>query len=147
MRRALGWGWVLGVLLAGAGGGCGSGAAPTPEQARSPEALLRDVGEIYRLSVVQNKKPPASMKQLRNGAEFPFGLRAIESGAVVVAYGTPMADTGEEPAGGDEGGVLAYPKEVPEAGGPVLMANRTVKTMTADEFKAVAPKVAPAAKK
>ncbi len=131
--------WILLILA-----GCGSQQGPTPEQARAPEALLKDVGEVYRLSTIQNKKPPASMKQLRNGSEFPNGYRAIESGDVIVVYGTPVANTDEEPSPtAEEGGILAYGKAVPESGGPVLMANRSIKTMTASEFQAVAPKVAP----
>ncbi|WP_168221819.1 hypothetical protein [Aquisphaera giovannonii] len=32
--------------------------------------------------------------------------------------------------------VLAYGKDVPTAGGPVLLLNRSIRTMTREEFKA-----------
>jgi hypothetical protein len=61
---------------------------------------------------------------------------AVRTGEVVLRYGASLPDTKEEPGGSPSDEVLAYQKQVPEGGGKVLMLNRTVKTMTAEEFKA-----------
>ena len=60
-------------------------------------------------------------------------------GDVVVLWGPSSRTRAEEGSEDSADEVLAYEKRVPEQGGEVLMKNRTVKTMTADQFKA-APK-------
>jgi hypothetical protein len=66
---------------------------------------------------------------------------------VVLLYGALLADTKEEPGDGSSSEVLAYQKDVPQSGGKVLMLDRTVKSMTAEEFKSAkkAGKEGPAA--
>ena len=54
----------------------------------------------------------------------------------MLRYNAKLPDMDEEPGHADSNEVLAYQKEVPENGGYVLMLNRVVKKMTADEFKA-----------
>src|SRR5262249_40728082 len=66
----------------------------------------------------------------------PMGMGAIESGDVIVRFGAALPDTGEEPGKGPGDEVLAYHKDVPTSGGPVLMLNRTIRTMTPEEFQA-----------
>ena len=130
---------LLGALLlglAGCGGGGAGGGASGPPAGQA----LREVGEIYRLATTRAGKPPTGPKGLGGGGSvFPVGSRALAAGEVVLAYGTPLADTGEEPGVGPEGGVLAFEKKCPEAGGLVLMANRSIKPMTAEQFRAAAP--------
>lgn len=53
--------------------------------------------------------------------------------------GATLPDTKEEPGQSTAPEILAYGKEVPESGGYVLLLDRTVKKMTAEEFRA-APK-------
>lgn len=60
----------------------------------------------------------------------------IKSGEVVVGWGALLPDTKEEPGSSPADEVLAYLKAAPERGGPVLMRNRTIRRMTAEEFKA-----------
>ena len=63
----------------------------------------------------------------------PARLREVEAREIIVFYGVPLQD-------GASDQVIAYEKQTPESGGRVLMQDgRTIKKMTADEFKA-APK-------
>jgi hypothetical protein len=82
------------------------------------------------------KKPPAKTADFKAMERMsPIGLNAVRSGAVVVRFGAELPDVGEEPGKGSGDEVLAYEKEVPTSGGHVLMLNRTIKSMSADEFK------------
>ncbi len=116
--------------------GCGpSNGSVTKES--SDEATLTQVGELCRLYQSAKNKPPAKLTDF--GAEksiAPHGFEALKSGKVVL-LGATLPDLGEDPGqGGGDDEVLAYYADVPESGGKVLMLNRTIKTMTADEFKA-----------
>jgi hypothetical protein len=62
------------------------------------------------------------------------GYQALHRGDCVVFYGV---DLRQLPDPGQK--VLAYVKDVPQKGGEVIMADGTVKAMTAEEFQA-APK-------
>jgi hypothetical protein len=55
---------------------------------------------------------------------------AHKKGKYVVVWGV---------SGTEAGKVLAYEKEAPTKGGAAVMADGTVKTMTADELKAAVP--------
>jgi hypothetical protein len=69
------------------------------------------------------------------GQGYPGAVEMLKSGQLVVQWGAPLA-----PEGTAADAFLAYVKTVPEQGGQVLMLDgRTIKTKTADEFKA-APK-------
>jgi hypothetical protein len=100
---------------------------------------LEDVAALYRSSSNILKHAPAALKDMaRSRDNFLGAYQAIEKGEVVVNWGVPLA--GEESAT-DE--ILAYKSDAPTNGGPVLLKNGTIKTMSADQFKN-APK--PAAK-
>ncbi len=135
MRRHLGWIICLGLAASGCGGS---------ERPGTKEDMLRtsinDVGDIYRTFVVMNKKPPKTLKDLASlEGMSPAGVVAVKSGEVIVRFGANLPDTDPEPGKSSSDEVLAYEKQVPEGGGKVLMLDRTIRTMTADEFKA-APK-------
>jgi hypothetical protein len=102
------------------------------------ELKLMDVGELYRQYTFDKKKSPASVSDLAYlDAIAPMGLMALRSGEVVARSGVVIQSVEEGPATKDPADeVLAYAKEVPTSGGLVLMHNRTVRRMTADEFKA-----------
>ena len=125
----------LAVLPAWAAG-CGSGAAPVALPDAKERLALNDVGELYRIYQLRTKKAPKSPKDLE-ASEMggPAGLRAIRNKDVVVRWGAILPDLGEEPGVGGTGEVLAYEKKVSEQGGLVLMLDRTVKPMTAEEFQ------------
>ena len=130
-------GLALSTLLAG----CGASAKPPTEQEQSMEAVgLQNLGEAYRTICVANGRPPKDMREVEQAsAASPAGLAGIDATNVVVFWGTTLPDTSEEPGKVPSDKILAYEKKVPEQGGYVLMLDRTVKKMTADEFKA-APK-------
>ena len=65
-----------------------------------------------------------------------MGYEALRNGNIVLRYNAKLPDTDEDPGHAESNEVLAYEKEVPESGGYVLLLNRVVKKMTADEFKA-----------
>jgi hypothetical protein len=133
MRRYL-W-WICGVVLAAAG--CGGPANPPASPEEMKQTALSDVGELYRMYVTMKQKPPQKLTDFTPMEKMsPTGYQAVRSGDVVVRYGATLPDTGEEPGKVSSDEVLAYEKAVPESGGQVLMLNRTVRTMTADEFKA-----------
>lgn len=145
MQRPGRWRLRIGASIAIAGlapWGCGPSNAPMSPEA-SEISKLNEVGELYRVHQVIQGKPPKAPRDLlavANGS--PSGYEVINSGEVVVQWGVTLPDTAEAPGSGSSGEVLAYLKRVPERGGPVLLLDRAVRSMTAEEFKA-APKASP----
>ncbi|MFO0909604.1 MAG: hypothetical protein U0794_14820 [Isosphaeraceae bacterium] len=133
------------ALLAGVFNGCGSSEVAVTGTDTNVSAL-NEIGESYRMYQIAKQKPPtkvADFQSLENiGGN---GLAAVKSGEIVVEWGATLPDTSEEPGKVSSPEVLAYGKTVPTEGGSVLMLDRTIKKMTADEFKA-APKPATAKK-
>jgi hypothetical protein len=136
MRTVLIWTCCLGVFA-----GCGAGSGPPPTPDKFEEINLGDVGEMYRLYCFANKKAPTKFDDFKTLQQSnPLGFEAVKSGKVVLLYGesTPDAELeGTAKTGSDQ--ILAYQVDVPQSGGRVLMLDRSIKKMTADEFKA-APK-------
>ncbi len=98
---------------------------------------LAEVGELCRHYQFMKKKPPQSFADLNAVRTMAGnGYEALRSGNVVLLYGATLPDMDEEPGHAETSEVLAYQKDVPESGGYVLLLNRTVKKLTADEFKA-----------
>jgi hypothetical protein len=126
---------LLGLCLAVAGCGGPGGRPMTQDDATT--LALNDVGELYRLYTAEKKKPPTGTADFSPmGRMSPMGLRAIEAGDVVVRLGASLPDIGEEPGKGPGDEVLAYQKDVPASGGHVMMLDRTIRTMTPEEFRA-----------
>jgi hypothetical protein len=121
---------VLGLMLAGCGKEPDNKPMPPDEQA------LKELAAIYRDFARKNKRGPKALKELaQKGQSSPNAMEMMKSGAIVVQWGAPLT-----PEGQNADAVLAYLKTVPEQGGNVLMQDgKTIKTMSADEFKA-APK-------
>lgn len=116
--------------------GCG---APNPEFTpdQVEESKLREVSQVLREYQLFNQKPPKSLKDIQAATgSSPGGFELIKSGEVVVSWGATLPDTKEEPGSGAAKEVLAYFKKVPQDGGLVLMLDRTLRNMTAEEFKA-----------
>ncbi len=134
-RKRSGTAEVLVGLILSIVSGCGGNQAPSPQAIQ--EGPIRDVGTIYRMYSADRQKPPEKPDDFKIYEQaYPHGYKAVKDGAVVVNWGAKLTDLSEE--GGQESSdeVLAYEKEVPENGGNVLMKNRTIRTMTPDEFKA-----------
>ena len=120
--------------------GCGSKTSSSPAENQETSLILNQVGELYRSYQLIKGKPPTSLKEattMERGN--PAGFAALQKGDVVVNWGAKLPDTGEEAGTVTAAEVLAFEKQVPEHGGYVLLLDRTVKQMTADEFKS-APK-------
>jgi len=129
---------LIAVSLA-VGFGCGQ-----PATVNSPAVFqnnaLQEIGELYRSYTEIKKKPPQSLRDFDAYSEgYPSGHIAAQRGEVVVLWGAKLDDLSEAGTNDSPDEVLAYLKEVPEKGGLVLMKNRKIKSMTAEEFKA-APK-------
>jgi hypothetical protein len=128
-RRAVLWS-PLGLMLAGCGGELDD-KPPAPD-----EQGLTELAAVYRDFARKNKRGPKNLKELQGKAQgYPNAIEMMKSGELIVQWGAPLS-----PEGATADAVLAYLKTVPEQGGRVLMQDgRTIKKMTADEFKA-APK-------
>ncbi len=117
--------------------GCGQAENRIPTQDDSEQTALGDVAELYRLYTLDKKKPPASISDFKSLEQMsPMGLKALSTGSVIVRFGATMSDTDEGPAKTSSDDILAYQKDVPQSGGKVLMLDRTIRKMTAEEFKA-----------
>ncbi len=116
--------------------GCGrSNGPPTPDEADN--GILLDVGDMYRSFQAVKNRPPMNLNEFGSmKAVSGNAFEAVRKGEVVVRYGAAMTNLQEEPGPPSSDEVLAYQKVVPETGGKVLMLDRNIKTMTADEFKA-----------
>lgn len=125
------------IVLAWCVAGCGSGAPKVGTPEAGTEEALRQVGESYRSYTATKNKPPqkvADLMILRQAEQ--AGAAAIKNGSVVVLWDAKMNDLSEDGSKDPADEILAYEKDVPAQGGQVLMLNRTIKKMTADEFKA-----------
>jgi hypothetical protein len=127
-------GWLLLAVGFGLAAGCSSRAkVDTPPT----YTALQDLNDLLHAAGDATGRPPKSLADLdRYKTLFPRGYEAVRSGEVVVLWGTPLKGEGE--AGKDEA-VVAYEKNVPNAGGYVLFSAGTVKKLTSAEFEA-APK-------
>jgi hypothetical protein len=128
---AVNWNWtpVLTALLIVPTGGCGK-TAFDPELAVQKRELT-EVYDCYMSYLKSNARPPTELSQLKKyEAAYSAGLAALKDGKYIVVWGVK---------GKDAGTLLAYEKDVPTNGGVVLMADGTVKTMAADNFKSAKP--------
>jgi hypothetical protein len=120
----------LGALLGAVTVGCSKQAAEVDPEVQRRKSELSEVYEIYMQFIKTNQRPPKQLSEL-NRTEYegmaPVGHQSLQKGEYIAVWGVN---------GKDAGTLLAYQKDVPTKGGAVLMADGTVKTMTADEFKA-----------
>jgi hypothetical protein len=111
----------------------GCGAPKGGEMGQSP-AELREISDMLRQAGAASGKAPAKAADLdKFRADYVIGHQAVKSGKVVVIWNTPLAGEGDAGKGEIP---LAYEKEVPTAGGYVLLSAGTIKKMTPEEFKA-----------
>jgi hypothetical protein len=122
----------LALLVAG----CGGPNAPRTVD-RVGQDNLTEVGELYRHYQFTKKKSPQKLSDLSTLRSMGGnGFEAIRNGNIMLLYNATLPDTDEDPGHAESNEVLAYEKDVPQNGGYVLLLNRVVKKMTADEFKA-----------
>ena len=129
---------ILGsVFLAVLASGCGGLAT----KKISPDAVeLQQVFDMYQHFIKANGKPPHQLSDIANPRYegiSPLSVADLKKGNILVVWDIP-----------DKGGgkVLAYKKEALTGGGPVLMADGSMREMTAEALKAAVPS-APASKK
>jgi hypothetical protein len=91
---------------------------------------------MYKEYTKDHKQPPRKLSDFDHPYEPAAinGYAALRDGTCVMLWGgsLPGANAGST--------VLAYEKAVPEQGGTVLFQDGSIRTVTADEFRA-APKV------
>lgn len=137
-RRSL----ELVAILLGLTAGCGDGSSPSTAGTPDDNLVLQSFAEDYRMYSISKKHPPRKaddMKVMQSMA-MPTA-EAIRNGDIIVLWGAELPDLKEEPGQSTAPEILAYGKDVPEAGGYVLHLDRTISQMTPEEFNA-APKAA-----
>jgi hypothetical protein len=117
---------------------------PTGEPIRDPREKEKVVNDLRQIGLAYNNlwgategKGPARIDDLYPYLDGPrtSPSQGMATGKYVVYLNVNQAQLTQ----GTSGTVLAYYKDVPGAGGPVVMADGTVKSMTKEEFQA-APK-------
>ncbi|MEO6812209.1 MAG: hypothetical protein ABI353_24130 [Isosphaeraceae bacterium] len=136
--RRVGFAAALAALAAGCGS---SGSVVVDKDDPMGMSSLTELGEAYRFYTLKNKRPPQKATEIDELEMMsPNGVIAARQGDVVVEWGVNLTDVeSSEPGAVKSDQVLAYQKQAPEEGGYVLLLDRTVKKMSAEEFKA-APK-------
>lgn len=111
--------------------GCGKTSSEDPEL--NPQKLdLTGIHELYASFMKVRQQPPQKSADLdTNENEIGYGgaVMALRSNNYVVVWGI---NTDSQPDA-----VVAYEKNAATAGGWAVLANGTVKQVTADEIKAV----------
>jgi hypothetical protein len=93
---------------------------------------LKQIGLAYHNHLGAMKRPPANAKELAPFLENDVKLvDALTKEEIVIFW----KSTFENMTAGTSNTVLGHEKETPTAGGLVLMADASVRTMTAEEFK------------
>src|SRR5258708_2029931 len=122
------------ICLALVASGCSGTNQPRTVDQVGQDNLVQ-VGELYRLYQFTKQQPPQKLGDLSTLRSMGGnGFEALSSGSIVLRYNAKLPDTDEDPGHAESNEVLAYQKEVPENGGYVLLLNRIVKKMTAEEF-------------
>jgi hypothetical protein len=111
--------------------GCGSAKQTGDPETMRKQAELGEIYDSYTMFAKKNQRPPKQISELMQKeyqAVYSVGLSALKSGQYVAVWGVDVN-------GKDGGTVLAYEKNAAKEGGAVLMANGTIKQMTADELQ------------
>jgi hypothetical protein len=110
--------------------GCGEKSTATGER---QQVELRAIYDVYQQFTKSQRKPPSQLSDLAKKeyeVVYPAPMTALKQGKYVAVWNV---------SGKDSGTVLAYEKDAPTNGGAVLMADGSIKTMSAAEFKTAAP--------
>lgn len=98
----------------------------------SEKRELAEVYDCYMGYLRANERPPTELAQLdQYQAAYSLGHKVLKEGKYKVVWGVKDKSSGA---------ILAYEATIAAKGGAVLMADGTVKAMTADQFRAANPK-------
>jgi hypothetical protein len=108
--------------------GCGSNKpAVDPEVQRRKSELAEIYDSYMQARKGNNGRPPKQLTDLKPfSGIYPMGYQALQKGDYVAVWSVSASDSTT---------VLAYEKDAPKQGGAVLMADGSVKNMTADELQ------------
>jgi hypothetical protein len=95
---------------------------------------LMQIGLAYHGFYDGNKRPPASVAELRQQPLSVDAVRKLEDGSIVFLYGVAPLEMSE----GSTNTVLAYEKDVPTSGGYVVFGDGHVDWVTPERFKTLA---------
>ncbi len=113
-------------------------SAPAPRDARTaiPRSnQLKMIGLAYHSYAGTNKRPPSKIEELAPFYENNAAITAaVHDGTIVVLWNASF----QTMTAGTSNTVLAYEKDAKDKGGVVLMADGSVRTMTAKEFEGAA---------
>jgi hypothetical protein len=116
--------WAASVLALG----CGSSKPAADPEVQRRNSELAEIYESYMQVRKSNGRPPKQLSDLKPFAGInPVGYQALQNGQYIAVWGVSASDAGA---------VIAYQKDAPKQGGAVLMADGSVKNMTADELQA-----------
>jgi hypothetical protein len=125
---------LLAALLIGLPA-CGPKGTDTEVRASLGAHPLEEVGSVYKYIAAEKKPPPAKLADLESyEPSLPTAWPKLQSGELVLFWGSGAS---KDPAAART--VLGYEKDVPSAGGKVLMQDGSVAPMSAAEFQS-APK-------
>ncbi|HEY7428751.1 MAG TPA: hypothetical protein VH682_31260 [Gemmataceae bacterium] len=120
--------------------GCGR-VKQAAEKTRNTNEL-KHIALLYQNYLDINHAAPANADDLlKIASSDPQAVQAVQqakSGKYVILWGATTSEMQKNPQG-SSGTILGYEKDVPTAGGLVLMGDGGVKNMTAAEFQS-APK-------
>ena len=89
---------------------------------------LTDIYECYTEYVKNHQRSPQQLSDFKKyDAIHPLGTRVLREGKYIAVWGV---------AGKDAGVVIAYAKDAPTQGGLVVMADGSIKTLSADQIQA-----------
>jgi hypothetical protein len=112
--------------------GCSSRGPGRVEDLRDSPPSINDLADLLKGA----GNPPSQLSDLEKGRRMhPAAYDAVKKGDIVVIWGTAPKGEGDV-AKGDAQEIIAYEKDVPAAGGWVLLSGGTVKKLTAAEFAA-----------
>ena len=124
-------------FLIGLAPGCNSSSEQAAMETSAEAQGLKSLGEMYRIVSQSLKRPPKDIGELRAAeAQVPGVFSSIGEQNVAIFFGAEMPDRPGKPGEGASGTILAYDRMVPRQGGFVLMLDRSVRKMSAEEFKA-----------
>jgi hypothetical protein len=120
---------VLAALIPALLTGCGSRVCDDPVVERQERQELAQFHEMYTFYIKRNEAPPQRSDDLlqKEDPVHMAGLRVVKGEDYVVVWGLDVKK--------DAGAVLAYRKDALQQGGMVLIADGSIRNMSASELQ------------